>query len=143
MDIRYRGLAVALFIYEIIRLLLLVVFLFLLPQEYSGRAFFPNFVYLSANALFPLMTLFVWLNTAEYRNYIPLYMAGKIITVVSFFAWQFLSPREFPGMDSIMVTIILWGGSIFINLTDTLSVGGAWLLKNRIRRVIAAGSGGA
>ena len=137
-----KPLPAALFIYECFRLLLLVIFLFIKPLPGSGflegsaviGAFFPYIVYISSNALFPLMALFMWLRPEEYRNYITLYMAGKIIGVVSFYAWMAFSSREFPGTENIARSITLLGGSIFINLADILSVGGAWMLKNKYRR---------
>ena len=141
-------LATALFIYECLRVLLLVVFLYIaLPLESgfpedstAGKAlaFFPYFVYLSANALFPLMALFVWLRPEEYRNYLTLYMAGKIIAVVSFYAWEIFSSREFPGAENVVRSLVLLGGSVFLSLADILSVWGAWTLKKKYRRAEAA-----
>ena len=145
----FRPLRAALFIYECLRILLLVVLLFILPVEggfpeegyfISGTGpsgtFFPYIVYLSTNALFPLMTLFVWLKPAEHRNYLSLYIAGKIIAAVSFYAWGYFSTREFPGMENFVRSIALLGGSVLISLADILSVGGAWVLKNKLRQVL-------
>ena len=134
-------LAAMLFIYECFRLLLLVAFLFIVPPLESGAigAFFPYIVYISSNALFPLMALFVWLKPEKYRNYISLYMAGKIIGVVSFFAWMIFGSRDFPGIEHIARSITLLGGSLLINLADVLSVWGAWTLKNKYRRAESGG----
>ena len=148
-----------LFVYEILRILLLVVFLYIAPSELSAPvgndtsgAFFPYLVFLSANALFPLMALFVWLRPEEYRNYLTLYIAGKIIGVVSFYAWEFFSSREFPGAEYLAKSMVLLGGSVFVSLADILSVWGAWTLKNKFRQALgqplsggvdqAAGRGG-
>ena len=98
----------------------------------AGGAFFPYIVYISTNALFPLMALFVWLGPQEYRNYIPLYMAGKIIAVVLFFAWALFSPRELSAA-SVTTSLVLLGGSIVVNMADALSIWGAWALKNKYR----------
>ena len=150
-----RPLRAALFIYECVRILLLIVLLFIVPEEsgfsgsfpgaggflsgsYESGAFFPYLVYLSANALFPLMALFVWLRPEEYRNYLTLYMAGKIITAVSFYAWGLFSTRNLPGMENLIRSIALLGGSIFICLADILSVGGAWALKRKYRQELPA-----
>jgi len=88
----YKPLRAGLFIYEIVRLFLLVVFMYLatvesgfLPAGSNSGGFFPCNVYLSSNALFPLMALFLWLKPEEYRGYLTLYMAGKAIAVVSFY----------------------------------------------------------
>jgi len=134
--------AAVLFVYECFRLLLLVVFLFIAPPLGSGAlegsaaigTFFPSIVYISTNALFPLMVLFVWLKPEEYRNYLPLYIAGKLIGVVSFYLWMIFSSRDFPGMDNIARSLSLLGGSFVVNLLDILSIWGAWTLKNKIRR---------
>jgi len=116
--------------------LLLVLFFIitLLGASSAGGASFPYLVYLSANALFPLMTLFLWLRLEEYRNYLPLYIAGKIITVVSFYAWEFLSSHELSETDYLVRTMVLLGGSVFISLADILSGWGAWTLKNKVLR---------
>ena len=133
MDV-YRPLRATLFFYEVFRVLLLVVFLFIASLEgFASGAFFPYLVFLSANALFPLMALFVWLRPQEYRNYLTLYMAGKFIAMASFFAWELFTTREFPGMENIAKGMILLGGSVFISVADIFSIGGAWTLNNKIR----------
>ena len=131
-----RLLAAVLFIYECLRLLVLVVFLFIVPPLEGSTigAFFPYIAYISANALFPLMALFVWLRPQEYRNYITLYMAGKIIGVVSFFAWVIFGSREFPGAENVARSITLLSGSFTLSLTDAFSVWGARMLKNKKNR---------
>ena len=143
-----RPLRATLFFYEVFRLLMLVCFLFALVPEAGfsagssnngGGAFFPYLVYLSANALFPLMTLFLWLKLEEYRNYLPLYMAGKIIGVVSFYAWEFFSPRELGGTENLVRSMVLLGGSIFISLADILAVWGALTLRNKTSKGSPAG----
>ena len=128
----YRPLRVCLFFYECLRLLLLAVFLLIAPLEgFVMGAFFPYIVFLSANALFPLMALFIWLKPEEYQDYLTLYMAGKIIGAVSFFAWEVFSSREFPGVENVAKGIILLGGSVFICLADILCVWGVWTLKRK------------
>ena len=96
--------------------------------------FFPYVVYLSSHALFPLMTLFIWLKPEEYYNYIPLYMAGKIVGGVSFYTWEIFSSRQFLRMENLGFSLILFGGIAFLNLVDILSVWGAWTLRNKIRK---------
>ena len=138
-----RPLRAGLFFYEVFRLLVLVIFLVLTPMEPSfpmGNSavsfHFPHVIYLSSNALFPLMALFVWLRPDEYRNYLPLYMAGKIIGGVSFYIWEFFSARQFLGMENAAMGLILVGGTAFLSLADILSVWGAWTLKNRFRKAL-------
>jgi len=144
MDV-YRPLRAGLFFYEIFRLLVLAIFLVLTPMEgnsamgSSGSAFyFPYVVYLSSNALFPLMALFIWLRPEEHLNYLPLYMAGKIISGVSFYVWEIFSSRQFLGMENVAMGLILIGGTAFLSLIDIVSVWGAWTLKNRYRKALEA-----
>ena len=147
MDI-YRPLGAGLFFYETLRILLLVVFLFVASLEGGSASetvngtFFPYVVYLSSNALFPLMTLFVWLKREEYRNYLPLYIAGKIVALVSFYAWEFFTFREFAGMGFTLKDLFIFWGSVFISLLDILSVWGAWTIKNKSRGAVLPESGG-
>ena len=130
-----------LFFYEILRLLLLIACLFIPPLEggfsaEGSRVFFPHMVYLSANALFPLMVLFVWLKPEEYRNYLNLYIAGKIIGLISFYAWEFFSFREFFRTVNFFKNMILLGIGVLISLADILSVWGAWRLMNKLKQVL-------
>ena len=143
MDIPRSPLAAVLFFYECLRLSLLIVFLFISASlgniGLAGGDFFPYIVYISSNALFPLMALFMWLRPGEYRNYITLYMAGKIIGVVSFYVWTIFSSREAPGLENMARVIALFGGSIFVNFADILSVWGAWALKNKYQKAESGG----
>ena len=149
MDIK-RTLGTVLFIYETFRLLLLVVFLFIMPGSYPNGVFYPYIVFLSANALFPLMALFVLLNPEEYGNFLTLYMAGKVIGAVSFYTWEFFSfgrgPWDMPGLgaefsalDNLVKTMVVFGGSMFVSLADVFSVWGAWMLRNKCRQALARG----
>ena len=150
MDIK-RPLGTALFFYEIFRLLLLVVFLFIIPSgSYDNGTFHPYIAFMSANALFPLITLFVLLKPEEYGNFLTLYMAGKIIGAVSFYSWEFLSfPRGTWGMpglgaeistiENIVKSLVVFGGSMFVSLADIFSVWGAWTLKNKYRQTLVRG----
>ena len=120
-----------LFFYEVFRVLFLVIILLVPFRETSANEILP--VYISSNALFPLMALFLWLKPEEYGNYITLYIAGKIIALVSFFAWQFLSPRDYIWAGNAARSILILGAYILLNLADILSVWGAWMIKNKYR----------
>jgi len=137
MDV-YRPLRAGLFFYECLRLLLLVVFIYAASLGNSfGVKGFPYLVYLSANALFPMMVLFVWLRPEEHWNYLSLYMAGKIIGLITFYIWQYFSSREFLGTESQVIGTFLFFGSAILCLTDILSLWGAWALKKEFHRALA------
>jgi len=127
----YRPLAIMLFFYEVFRVLFLAVILLMPLHEASANGILP--VYISSNALFPLMALFFWLKPEEYGNYVTLYIAGKIIVLISFFAWQFLSLRDSMWIGFAARNGIIFGAYILLNLADVLSVWGAWIVKNKYR----------
>ena len=146
----HRFLPPALFFYEVLRLLVLVILIRLAPQELTIEALLSG-VYLSSNALFLLMTLFVWLKQEEYRNYITLYISGKLIILVSFYAWMFFSSfSSFSSMNESMELVsamqllqlqspdyiarsaLILGSCVLISMMDTLSIWVAWSVKNKI-----------
>jgi hypothetical protein len=79
------------------------------------------------------MALFIWLGYDEYKNYISLFIAGKVIAVVSFFAWELFSFLEFAGSFQAIGSIILFGGGALLCLADTLSVWGMWAIDKKFR----------
>ena len=127
----YRLLAALLFFYECLRLLALVIFQIIAPSEGLVGGILP--VYISSNALFPLMTLFVWLKPEEYRNYLSLFIAGKLIVLVSFFAWQFFSSSGYIFIEDAARSMIILGGYALLNLIDIITVWGAWAIKTKYR----------
>ncbi|MCL2374037.1 MAG: hypothetical protein FWC65_02190 [Treponema sp.] len=146
MDIS-KPISAALFLYECFRLSLLIAFLFVaqsvgigVPLEIlTGGAFFPYIAYLGSTALFPLMALFIWLRPQEHRNYIALYMAGKVIGVVLFYAWAISPSGEFTGMENLQHNRAVLLISIGMNMADVFSIWGACTLKNRARKTEIGG----
>jgi hypothetical protein len=136
----YRPLRAALFFYELLRLFLLAAFFTVFsPLEGAAKeGVFPYLVYVTPNALFPLMTLFIWLKPGDYRNYLPLYTAGKVIAAAAFYGWGFFSLRSsgleylrMANLASVMEVLILFGGGFLLNLFDILSVFGSWALARK------------
>ena len=135
-----RPLGAGLFIYECLRLLALVVFLLVSPLlDPIGK---PYSVYMSSNALFPIMALFMWLRFDEYRNYFALFIAGKIIAMVSFFVWEVFSFIGLMESGYAMGSLALFGGGALLCLADTISVWVVWAIENKHRRIIAPEGGG-
>ena len=136
----HRPLGAGLFLYECLRLLMLVFFLLFASFESASSGSYT--VYMSSNALFPLMALFIWLKPDEYRNYITLYIAGKLVFLVSFYTWEIFTSRDFIRDDNYMKNIVLLGGGALISLADILSVWRAWAINRNYRRAAAPESGG-
>ena len=152
----HKPFAAGLFFYECIRLLMLAIFLLVAATEASFSGIYS--VYMSSNALFPLMALFIWLRPKEHRNFTTLYTAGKIIALISFYAWEIFSFRR--GISSGLVSrfgavyqdfflpenlaknIILFGGGALLSLLDILSIWGVYLFNKKYNRELAPESGG-
>ena len=48
-------------------------------------------LFAASNVLFPLMTLFLWLDFSRYEAYVPLYLVGKSVSVFSLLGWSAIS----------------------------------------------------
>ena len=47
--------------------------------------------YAAPGVLFPLMALFIWLDSGRYRAYLPLFAAGKCIGISTLLGWSIVS----------------------------------------------------
>jgi hypothetical protein len=135
-----KPLAAGLFFYECFRLLVLVFFMLFTSEQSAISGSYT--VYMSSNALFPLMALFIWLRPDEYRSYLTLYMAGKIVSLVSFYSWEIFTLLDF-NRDRLVNNLIFFGGGALIGLADMLSVWGAWTINKKYRKVPTHDNGGA
>jgi membrane-bound metal-dependent hydrolase YbcI (DUF457 family) len=78
-----------LFIYECIRLMFLITAIAVIQPE--GLKAYPWLAYTASNALFPLITLFLWLNISRYRDYLPLLLAGKCVGLFALICWAIIT----------------------------------------------------
>jgi uncharacterized protein YigE (DUF2233 family) len=88
------------------------------------------------------MALFIWLKPDEYRNYITLYMAGKIVFLISFYSWEIFTLRDFYRDENIVKNLVFLAGGALISLADMLSIWGAWALGKKYRRTPVPENGG-
>jgi len=79
-----RLLRPGLFLYEVVRVLILAIYALLEPVDAAG---FPRFVFVIPGAVFPLMALFIWIDIDRYRAYLPLFTAGKCVSLFSLLIW--------------------------------------------------------
>jgi hypothetical protein len=142
----YRPLRGGIFVYDVLRLIVMLetAVLFALPANSSEGAIFPLLVYMAPNALFPMMALLFWRRPDEYKPYVFLYVAGKIVGIMANLGWLAFSIRNtvldmmFHGDFSSRVFL----GSAFVMIfLDGLSVLGGFLL-NRGRVKAARIEGG-
>ena len=73
-----------LFIYEVIRIIIIAILVILKANDSSNLMMM---IFAVQGVLFPIMVLFLCLNTIRYREYIPLYIAGKAIGVFAILCW--------------------------------------------------------
>ncbi|MDR2069590.1 MAG: hypothetical protein LBP71_06950 [Spirochaetaceae bacterium] len=107
-----------------------------LSPEGGAGGVFPYLAYAVPQALFPLMTLFIWLRYPAYESYIFLYIAGKTIGIVSVFAWIVSS------FQNILISIaantggtpVILGSALLLAATDALSIWGGAVLKKKLSR---------
>lgn len=61
----------------------------------------PWMIFSAPGILFPLMALFIWLDTSRYRAYIPLFITGKCIGIFTLLSWSVVFGRvTFVGLFS-------------------------------------------
>jgi hypothetical protein len=77
-----------LFINECINFLFLAAIMVFLNINQAGL---PQISFTAATALFPLMSLFIWLDSSRYRVYMPLFTAGKCIGIFSILGWSIIA----------------------------------------------------
>jgi hypothetical protein len=140
----YLPLRLGLLIYDFFRLLFMLDLLIsALPLGTSPEAaYFPYLVYVVPNALFPLMGFFLLIRPREYKAYSSLYLAGKIIVIVSIFGWIVFSFKHFftsaVPMRELAALLTL---ALGLSILDTASLLGNSLLKSKINREPAPESG--
>jgi len=86
-----RILKPALFIYECIRITALA---FILVYLLYGTSSVPWLAFTAPGALFPIMALFLWIDTANFKAYMPLYITGKCIGLFSLALWSVMSKQN-------------------------------------------------
>jgi len=80
-----RVLKPVLFIFECIRVLVLIIYVIFLPVDLSGL---PRLVFIAPGVLFPIMAMFIWLDISRFNVYLPLFTAGKCISAFTLLCWS-------------------------------------------------------
>jgi hypothetical protein len=106
----------------------------------GGGGTFPWLVYAAPNALFPLMTLFLWRSFSRCGAYAPLYTAGKCVALVSTVAFCIFSRQNmytgfYLGLAGILLVL---GSLVFLLAGDLFSVAGGIALSGKVRELEAS-----
>ena len=75
----------------IIEIIKMVIIAAILVLEARNKSILQLVLFAAQGALFPIMALFLCLNTVRYREYIPLYIAGKCIGIILLLGWSLFS----------------------------------------------------
>jgi len=126
----FRPLRAALFLYETARLGFLLGAASQLQP--GGAPPFPLLALIAPGALFPLMALFWLLRLRRYREYGPLFLVGKGLSVITALFWIFFANNHMirellTGAEGFFVSAL----ALFLVPGDMLS---AWLAARILRR---------
>ena len=112
------------FVFDCSRLLFLVALsgVFLRPGPDFKSINLPLMMFVSPNALFPLISFFLLIRFDISKAYIPLYITGKALCLVCLVAWLFFTLRQI-----FSIREILW--SVFLSAADLATIMGI-ALKN-------------
>jgi hypothetical protein len=91
-----------LFIYEFITFIYIAAIIFFRGFDQDSL---PETVFAASAAMFPLMALFIWLDSTRYRVYMPLFTAGKCIGVFSILGWSIIARQ-------VKISAVLSGAAV-------------------------------
>ncbi|MDR2965565.1 MAG: hypothetical protein LBU88_07300 [Treponema sp.] len=116
------------FIYECFRITILA---FTLVYILPGTSALLWMGIAAPQALFPLMALFICLDTKKHKVYLPLYIAGKSIGIISLLSWSIIFGRTklIGGYSGafILAELILLAGDLF-------TLAAALLIQSSLRK---------
>jgi hypothetical protein len=108
-----RILKPGLLVYEFVRIFLTV---YVIASLLPGKSTVPFLMLTAPFALFPLMALFIWLDTEKYKTYIPLYLAGKCINVFILLGWLIIYRwSTIPGVETVILRVLRFFQTILLS----------------------------
>ncbi|MCL2719972.1 MAG: hypothetical protein FWD47_01355 [Treponema sp.] len=105
-----------LFVYECVRFITLTFFLLLILRNNPGL--FIVVIFAVPLALFPLMALFLWLDTDRFRAYLPLFLAGKCIGIIILLIWSIISKQDIIVQSNILCGDLLSFAAVLLIIKD-------------------------
>jgi hypothetical protein len=106
-----------LFVYEVFKIIIFAIIL--MTEAYNSSIFLLAF-FAAQGALFPIMALFLCLNTVRYKEYLPLFMAGKSIGIFILLVWSIFSQQStmiggfFNGMSLLSFELVALAAIFYI-----------------------------
>jgi hypothetical protein len=127
---RFWVLRLILFLYDVARLIVIVGIMTQLGKLSLSDESYPYLVYASAQALFPIMTWFIYSDAEKYLVYLPLNIAGKSINILLSGIWAFSSASPILASMSFELFVCL-GLTLIILFTDIINILGMVYVKKR------------
>jgi len=124
----HQPLSLAVLVYEVVRVITLLV---MAASLQTISLFSPTLIayLLAPQLLFIFMALFIWIDEFKYRNFLPLYVSGKIICLWAALLWGFTS------FQSLVKVIVMYTGAA----ADNLMIAFAVLIPLEIVTIISMG----
>jgi hypothetical protein len=122
-----RALKPTVFTLECIKLMVIALIIII---QGNVPGMFTKIVLAAPGALFPIMALFIWLDTERYKEYLTLFLAGKCIGIFLLLGWfiifsQVIMIGRILGFAVYAEGLLLFG--------DLLSLGAVSLIKRDIK----------
>jgi len=80
-----------LLVYEVLKT---VIFATVVVLQAENTEIFTLIIFSAQAALFPLMALFLCVNTVQYKEYLPLYIAGKFVCIFAIIGWSIFAQEK-------------------------------------------------
>ncbi len=130
----YRFSRLFLFLYDVVRLVLIVSTMTQLGKLSLGKGSYPYLVYTSPQALFPIMAWFVYFDAEKYAGYFPLNIAGKCVSILLTGIWVFNALPVNRAAMSVDFLICL-GLTVIIMFADIISILGIVFVRRGLEAV--------
>jgi len=124
-----RFLKPAVFLFECIKLMVISTILMMQGNE---PGLLIKLILAAPGALFPLMALFIWLDTDRYREYLPLFSAGKCIGLFLLLGWLIASRKA--TMIGVLIGLPVYAEVILL-CGDLLSLGAVLLINKSVEKL--------
>jgi len=118
----------ALFVYEAVRIIILALTLMFVIPETTALTWL---AIASHGALFTLMALFLWIDIKRYREYIPLYLAGKYIGIITIIIFSLVSRRL--TIINVSSNIVIFA-ELFFLCGDILAAAGIHVINIKLHK---------
>jgi len=124
-----RFLKPVVFLFECMKLMVISTILIIQGDE---PGLLIKIILAAPGALFPIMALFIWLDTGRYREYLPLFTAGKCIGIFLLLGW-FIASRQVTMSGKTLEFAVF--AEVILLCGDSLSLGAVLLINKEVKKL--------